>query len=404
MENLKKENNPKPRLFGLPRNVFFLGITSFFNDFSSEMVFSVFPAFFTSVLNTGAASIGFVDGIAEGFSNFFKIYSGNLSDRLQRRKPFVVVGYILSTLTRPFYMFTYTVPGALGLRVLDRIGKGLRDAPRDSILSLSSPRNELGRSFGYHRAMDTMGSILGPLAAYFILKYLPLNFNAVFLTAFLAGTVTIFTFFFISDIVLSQPSVKKNNILSAFKNLSLQFKLFILSIFILSVGSLPVVVVLLKVQSIGLLIANIPLFYMIYNLSFVVFSTIAGKMSDSFGSRKIIFSGYTILLISYFFIGIANTPLALSFGFLLFGLFPALTDGVQRSFASQMSEDDMRGSALGLLNASVGMGIIIAGIGGGYLWQTFGPTFTFFISGTIIIIGLSLFFISSMKRFRVQSN
>ncbi len=394
------ENNITKRIFGLPKNVFFLSLTSFFNDFSSEMVFSVFPAFFTSILKTGAASIGLVDGVAEGLSNFFKIYSGNLSDKIQSRKPLVVVGYILSVLTRPFYIITSSVGGALGLRVIDRIGKGLRDAPRDAILSFSSPKEEMGRSFGYHRAIDTFGGILGPLVAYLILRTFPLNFNAVFMSAFFVGLLTIFTFFFISDVVIKKPE-SKINLISAFKNLSLKFKLYIISVFILSMGSLPIVVILLKVESIGLLIANIPLFYMVYNLSYMGFSMVAGKMSDKIGARKIIFIGYAILLVSYFFINIAESTWILAGGFLIFGLFPALTDGNQRSLASQISNTEVRGSALGLLNASVGLGVLISGIGGGFLWQIYGSTAAFFISGLIIIIGLIVFFLSSIKRFRV---
>ena len=389
-----QENKVEKRVFGLPKNIFFLGITSFFNDFSSEMVFSIFPAFFTSVLKTGAASIGLVDGIAEGLSNFFKIYSGNLSDELQSRKPLVVIGYVLSVLTRPFYIITSSVGGALGLRVLDRVGKGLRDAPRDAILSFSSPKEEMGRSFGYHRAMDTLGGILGPLTAYLILRMYPLNFNAVFISAFFVGALTIFTFFFISDVFIKK-SENKINLVTAFKNLSVKFKLYIISVFVLSMGSLPIVVVLLKVESIGLLIANIPLFYMVYNLSYMGFSMLAGKMSDRFGARKIIFTGYAFLLLSYFFINFAQSIWFLAGSFFILGLFPALTDGTQRSLASQMSESEIRGSALGLLNAAVGLGVLIAGIGGGFLWQTYSPTFAFIISGGVIVIGLIIFFISS---------
>ena len=141
------------------------------------MVFAVFPAFFTSVLKAGAGSLGLVDGIAEFASNLFKIYSGALSDRFQKRKPLVVAGYALSVATRPFYILVASVGGALGLRVLDRVGKGLRDSPRDAIISLSTPREELGRSFGYHRAMDTAGAIIGPLAAYLLLRPLPAAFR-----------------------------------------------------------------------------------------------------------------------------------------------------------------------------------------------------------------------------------
>ncbi|HVM76539.1 MAG TPA: MFS transporter [Candidatus Paceibacterota bacterium] len=397
MEEPVSNSDKTSRILTLPKNIFFLGLTSLFNDFSSEMVFSVFPAFFTSVLKAGAASLGMVDGIAEGLSDFFKIYSGSLSDKWQSRKPFVIAGYVLSTLTRPFYILFQTVGGALGLRVLDRVGKGFRDSPRDAIISLSSPKEELGRSFGYHRAMDTMGSILGPLVAYFILRSFPMHFNAVFLTAFFIGLITIVTLFFISDVALSHETEKKR-VASAFKNLSWRFKLFILSIFILSVGSLPIAVMLLKTESIGLIIADIPLFYMIYNLSYAGFSMAAGKMSDKIGARAIIVIGYAILIASYFFLNSAHSPWILAGSFLLLGLFPALTDGVQRSLASQLSTAELRGGALGLLNAGVGFGALIAGIGGGYLWQAYSPTVAFLASGATIVVGMALFLLSTIQQ------
>jgi MFS family permease len=389
--------NKESRILGLPRNIFFLGLTSLFNDFSSEMVFAVFPAFFTAVLKAGAASLGMVDGIAEGLSNFLKIYSGSLSDKLQSRKPLVVAGYVLSVLTRPFYIFVSTVGGALGLRVLDRVGKGLRDSPRDAIISFSSPKEELGRSFGYHRAMDTIGSIFGPLVAYLILRSYPLHFNAVFLTSFVVGLITILTLFYISDVVLASTAAKIH-IASAFKNLSWHFKLFILCIFILSVGSLPIAVMLLKTESIGLIIADIPLFYMVYNLSYAGFSMAAGKISDKFGARIIIVIGYAILLASYYFLNAAHSSWMLAGSFFLLGLFPALTDGVQRSLASQLSVAELRGGALGLLNAAVGLGALIAGVAGGYLWQAYSPTVAFLASGAVIIVGLALFLFSSIWR------
>jgi MFS family permease len=353
-----------PRIWGLPKNIFFLGLTSLFNDFSSEMVFSVFPAFFTTVLKAGARSLGLVDGIAEGLSNLFKIFSGNISDRFQRRKALVVAGYVLSVLTRPFYVFVSAVGGALGLRVLDRVGKGLRDAPRDAIISLSTPKEELGRSFGYHRAMDTLGSILGPLVAYLILRFYPLHFNAVFLTAFMVGIITILTLFFISDVRLT---LKKEpaTILAAFGRLSPKFKLYALSVFVLSVGSLPIAVLLLTTQALGLIIADIPLFYMVYNLSYAGFSMAAGKMSDRLGARSVICLGYATLLIGYFVLNGAHSPWPLAGGFLILGLFPALTDGVQRSLAAQLSTEELRGGAMGLLNATIGMGALAAGVGGG---------------------------------------
>ncbi|OGG47452.1 hypothetical protein A2761_03215 [Candidatus Kaiserbacteria bacterium RIFCSPHIGHO2_01_FULL_51_33] len=388
----------KERIFGLPRNIFFLGLTSFFNDFSSEMIFSVFPAFFTSVLKAGAGSLGLVDGVAEAASNLFKIYSGNLSDRIQKRKFLVVSGYTLSVLIRPFYLLTSTIGGVLGLRFLDRVGKGMRDAPRDAIISLSAPKEELGRSFGYHRAMDTTGAILGPLAAYFLLSYFPLRFDLVFMTAFAVGLIAIMTLFFIKDIA-AVAAYRRLSLVDSFTRLSPQFKRYLLAMFVLSIGTLPVAVLLLKTQSIGLAIANIPLFYMVYSISYAGFSFSAGKMSDRVGARVVIFTGYAILLGSYVILNAAQSGLVLVLGFLVMGLFPALTDGVQRAFASQLTTEDLRGGGLGWLSATTGFGALVAGVSGGYLWQIYGSPTAFLAASGIIIIGLSFFFFSfSLKK------
>src|SRR5579862_157254 len=357
----------KDRLLGLPRNIFFLGLTSLFNDFSSEMIFSIIPAFFVSVLKAGAASLGLVDGIAESASNLFKIYSGHLSDRFQKRKSLVVAGYSLSVITRPFYPLVGTVGGVLGLRVLDRLGKGLRDAPRDAIISLSSSKEETGRAFGYHRAMDTTGAILGPLVAYLILRALPGNFNAIFFTAFAIGIIALATLVFISDVVLT-ATPRRLGIVAAFHELSPQFKRFLISIFILSVGALPMAVLLLKTSSLGFVIADIPLLYMVYNVSYAAFSFFAGKLSDRVGAKIVIVCGYLLLVAGYAVLGVASSFWSLMAGFFLLGFFPALTDGVQRSFAAQLSGVELRGGALGLLNAANGFGLLFAGIGGGYLW------------------------------------
>jgi MFS family permease len=383
----------KERILGFPKNIFFLGITSLFNDFSSEMVFSVFPAFFISVLKAGAASLGLVDGVAEAFSDLFKIYSGNLSDWLQKRKPLVVAGYALSVITRPFYIVVSTVAGALGLRVLDRVGKGVRDAPRDAVISLSTPKEELGKSFGYHRAMDTTGAILGPLVAYILLRSFPGKFNVVFITSFVIGVIAVLTLLFVSDVATNFVA-KKHDLLASWRGLSRRFKLFIFSIFILSVGSLPVVVVLLKTQSIGLVIADIPLFYMIYNISYAAFSLPAGKISDRVGAPSIITIGYITLLVSYFVIAHVSSAWMLAGGFLIFGLFPGITDGVQRSLASQLSDEESRGGALGWLNAAVGFGALFAGIGGGYIWQVYGSGAAFAAAACVVVVGLIPFLLS----------
>jgi MFS family permease len=385
------------KIFGLPRNIFVLGLTSLFNDFSSEMVYAVFPAFFTSVLRAGAGSLGLVDGISEAASNLFKIYSGHLSDRIQRRKPLIFAGYMLSTATRPFYVLVASVAGALGLRFLDRVGKGLRDAPRDAIISLSSAKGDLGRSFGYHRAMDTTGAIAGPLVAYLILRNFPARFEFVFLAAFAIGILSVLTLFFIADVAIAVPP-KRAGLVASFNRLSPRFKLFLAALFVLSAGSLPVAVVLLKTGTIGLVIADIPLFYMVYNVSYAAFSLSAGKLSDRIGATRAIPIGFAVLLVSYLVLGLAHGVWTLLAGFLLMGLFPALTDGVQRSLASQLTQAELRGSGLGWLSAANGFGALLAGIGGGYAWQTYGPWSAFALASLVVVLGLGLFAVATSSK------
>jgi MFS family permease len=367
----EQENNhhTNKKIFGLNRNIFFLGLTSFFNDFSNEMILSAFPAFFTSVLKSGAASLGMVEGIADGAANLIKIYSGNLSDKIHKRRIFIFIGYGLSVAVRPFYMFMGSVAGVLGLRVVDRIGKGVREAPRDVIISVSSSKWETGRSFGYHRAMDTAGGILGPLAAFLILKYWPGQWGFFFMITFVIGLLAVATIFFVKEVVTSvTPNGKKVFSWKTFTSFSKSFKYYLLAIFILSMGSLPTAVLLLKTVSVGLLIASIPLFYMFYSVSFTIFSYPAGKLSDKIGTSNVLILGYLILIVSYLGMAWATSPITLGIFFFIMGIFSACVDSTQRSHIAKKIPEYERGTAYGLLNGAIGFGAMISGIVGGLLF------------------------------------
>lgn len=368
------------------RNVLLLGLTSFFNDFSSEMVLAVFPAFFTSVLKAGAGSLGLVEGFADGAANIIKIYAGRLSDTTQKRKPFMVAGYALSVLTRPVYLLTSSVGGVLGLRFADRVGKGLREAPRDAIISLSTSKEEMGRAFGYHRMLDTLGAILGPLVAYLILRAHPGGFNTIFITAFIIGLFAIASLIFVKDTV---GKLKRNGIKLA--NLAVfpaDFKRYLVALFLLATGSIPVAVLLLATQHIGLTIASIPLFYMLYSLSFAGFSLRAGHLSDRIGPRKVLRIGYIVLLLGYMMVAFAKSTPVLVVGFLVLGLFPALTDGVARALAAELSPPEYRAGAYGLVNATMGFGLMVAGIGGGYLWEHASAPEALLVGGVFVVGGI----------------
>ena len=388
------------RVLGLNKNIFTLGLTSFFNDFSNEMILATFPAFFTSVLKSGAASLGLVEGIADGAANFLKIYSGNLSDRIKKYKIFILLGYGLATAVRPFYILTDSISTVLGLRVIDRIGKGLREPPRDVIISDSVPREEIGRSFGYHRAMDRAGGILGPLASYLILSRWEGGFNIIFITAFALGLISVATIFFVTDIVgaKTEDGSKLLTILTI-KSLPKAFHYYLVAIFLLSIGSLPIAVLLLKTTSIGLVVASIPLFYMVYSISYSGFSYMSGKLSDEKGSTRILKFGYLALIASYIGIAFADSSWLLVFSFVVLGIFSATTDAAQRAHTSKVVDLSKRGTAFGLLNAAIGFGAILSGIGGGYIWQNYNPIIALLIASIVVVFGLLVLQISvRMKR------
>ncbi len=393
---IKNEDSPtetaiqsNKKILGLNKNIFILGLTSFFNDFSNEMILASFPAFFTSVLKSGAASLGLVEGIADGMANFLKIYSGHLSDRIQKHKIFILVGYGLSVIIRPFYIFTGSVGTVLGLRVVDRIGKGLREPPRDVIISASVPRSELGRSFGYHRALDRAGGILGPLAAYLILSRWEGGFNIIFIGAFILGLISVAVIFFVKDIVAAKTEDGTRLLsLATIKSLPKSFHYYLIAIFLLSIGSLPTAVLLLKTTSIGLVVASIPLFYMVYSISFSGFSYMSGKLSDMKGSTRILLFGYLALIASYVGIAFANKSWLLVLSFVVLGIFSATTDAAQRAHTSKVVDLPLRGTAFGLLNASIGFGAMVSGIFGGYIWEMYSPFTALTLASIVVVVGL----------------
>ncbi|MEM0476232.1 MAG: MFS transporter, partial [Candidatus Aenigmatarchaeota archaeon] len=190
----------KDKILVVKKNVFFLSLVSLFNDFSSEMIYSVMPAFLVKSLNAPLWFVGFLEGTADALVNIFKIFSGRLSDYYNKRKIFAVLGYTISNLTRFFLYFVNSIWQVFTLRIIDRVGKGLRDAPRDALLYLSSDKEELNKSFNFHRAFDTIGSILGPLLGFFLLNYfLNLNYKSLFLFGALVGFLAILTFIFVED-------------------------------------------------------------------------------------------------------------------------------------------------------------------------------------------------------------
>ncbi len=274
---------------------------------------------------------------------------------------------------------------------MDRIGKGIREAPRDALLSLSARASQVGRSFGFHRAMDSAGAILGPLVAFLILSRAPEAFNTVFITAFIVGLLALFSFAFVREV---QPHLRRAGIQRLhlrLKTHTKEFRRFLVIIFLLSLANLPIALLLLRTQDIGLEISFIPLFYLFFNVTFTLFAYRAGRLADRVGDKPVILGGYLLIALAYLLMIYDRTLTALAFGFIMLGMGYAFTDGVQRSFAARLTRPEERGSAYGLLHAAIGFGVLFAGVIGGTLWQTFGASAALTLSLALILVGLIAF-------------
>ncbi|MDO8584809.1 MAG: MFS transporter [bacterium] len=381
------------RILGLRRNVFFLGLVSFFNDFSAEMVYSVMPAFLTVVLGAPPVFLGFMEGFVDAFASIFKIFSGWLSDKVGARKRFAVSGYALAVIARSFLASVGNIWQVFALRVVDRLGKGLRDSPRDALLSESVEAHELGKSFGYHRAMDRAGAILGPLGAIILLPALGGDYRRLFLIAAGLGVFAVFTFVFVREVKTKEEIVPKVPVPFTFslRNFSREFKLFLFATFVFGLGVMPEALMLLKASDIGLSFASIPFVYLVYTVSFTVFAIPFGKISDRVGEKKVLIGGFCAAIVSYLMLATFQTLSGVVLGFIVFGLYSAMTDGVGRALTSKMVARAQLATGQGFLQSATGISALLGGVIGGTLWTMFGAYAAFMYGAAFMVIGLFVF-------------
>lgn len=393
------------RIWGLAPNVFFLGLVSLLNDFSSEMIYAVMPAFLVGILGAPPVVLGLIEGFADALSSVLKVFSGRFSDKIGKRKSLAVWGYTLSTATRLFLYLVMNFWQVFVLRAFDRIGKGLRESPRDALLVESVDRHELGKSFGYHRAMDTVGGILGPLAAVALLPILAYNYRSLFLIGFLAGAFAIIAFVFVSE-VKNEPSVRVSpriSLKASLDELGREFKMLLLTMFVFGMGVMPITLMLLRAGGLGLDGRTIPLMYLVYSVSAAIFGIPFGKMSDRIGQKKILIWGFVAALCAYIILGVATTPAGIIVGFLVFGLYSAMTDGVGRALVGAIVPHEHLAAGQGFLQASIGISSLVAGVLGGFIWTSFGAPYAFACGAVLMALGL-LLFIGLNRRALVRYN
>lgn len=388
------------RILGTPRNVFLLGLVSFFNDFSAEMIQSVMPIFLKSVLGAPVFFVGLIEGVSDALSSVLKVFSGWVSDRTRKRKLPAVIGYGLAVATRPFLALTTAFSQVFGLRVIDRIGKGLRDAPRDALIVESSQSGELGRSFGVHRALDTLGATLGPLLAFLLLPFLgegAEGMRKLFWVAFFIGLAAIASFVFIKEEKNELPgfAAKKPPLDWSLLKKNRKFLFIVLSLFVFGLGTLPIGLLLLKASDVGVPIAQVPLMYFVYSLTFVIAAVPLGKLADTIGERAVIFAGFLIASAAYFALAGTESHAQIAGCFALLGLYSAATDGVQRVLAARYVQKSLLATGQGFINMAIGFSSLGAGVVGGVLWTAYGDYAALLYAAAFSLTGAILFWMLS---------
>jgi len=384
-------------------NILLLGVVSFLTDVSSEMIFPLIPLFLTSVLGAPVYVVGLIEGIAEATANIIKMFSGMYSDKIGKRKPFVLWGYGFSTITKPFFAVATTWHQVLVVRFLDRVGKGLRGSARDVMIADYVDEKSRGRAFGYRKMMDQFGAFLGPLLAFLLLPVLlarfdvELSYRIIFALSIVPATLAVFILFFVKekeDVVRNIKGWKLD-----ISVLNTQYKINLLVTLLFSLGVFNYAFLVLRAQDVGIAVALIPLIYVFYNFVYGVFAVPAGMLSDKIGRRAMIILGYATFVLTSLGLGMGSSLLSISFFFGLYGVFMAIMESVQRAYISDLVVKEYRGTALGLYQGAMGFAALPASLIAGLLWDVVyqGVRATFLFSAAVGVLAVVLFAVLSRK-------
>ena len=375
---------------GITRNVFILGLVSLFTDLSSQMVFPLIPLFLTSVLGTGAYVVGIVEGSAETVASFLKVVSGYWSDRIKKRKPFILFGYSLSSITKPLFAFANVWSFVLFIRVIERIGKGIRTAPRDAIVAESSEKNIRGKAFGFHRAMDGIGSVLGAILAFLLLPVF--GYRNIFLYAVLPSIFAVILILFVREKnVPRRKETEEISIKISFKELPGNLRVFIFLSSLFAMGHFGYAFILLRAKDIGLAdqmaILLYVLFYIVYTICLIPF----GILSDKIGRKPVLAMGYFLFALTSIGLIFITTFYGILLFFVIYGIFFAMIDGIQRAFVIDLAPEHLKATALGAFHTSIGLVALPGGLIAGLLWDIVSPEATFIYGFILSIISIGLF-------------
>ncbi len=374
----------------ISKPVVILGLVSFFTDFASEMLYPVTPLFLTSILGASMVSVGLIEGFAEITAGLLKGYFGNLSDKLGKRSIFVVIGYGLSGLVKPLPGLIQNIFTVLLSRVTDRIGKGIRTAPRDALLA-SYAEGNTGAVFGFHRSMDTLGAVFGPITALIILYFIPQGYKTIYLISIIPSIFAIYFTLIVKDNKGKNKTKSKIGFIEFWKNSGRQFKVLFFVLTAFSLFNSSDVFLILKSKEIAKSDTIAILGYVYYNFVYALLSYPIGILSDKFGKKKIFILGLFAFSIVYLGFALSSGFMFIWILFLVYGFYAGASDGVVKAWISDLIPDNLRGTAIGIITTGISLATMVGSVLAGYLWDLTGGAFLPFILSSIVSFLVALF-------------
>ncbi|MCL1819453.1 MAG: MFS transporter [Oscillospiraceae bacterium] len=379
-------------------NIFFLGLISFFTDISTEMLYPLVPLYLTSAFGASPALIGVIEGIAESVASLIKVFSGYVSDKFRKKKALAFLGYSGGIFYKFALLFAGSWVGILSARVIDRIGKGIRVAPRDSLVSDSAGEGDMGKAFGLHKALDMAGAAGGILITFFLLAGAKgdIDYKKIFLFSLIPAVIGLAMFAFVKEKKVPRETVRREHFWKNAKNINGQIKLYLVVVFLFTLGNSSNTFLLLRAKTVGFDDSLAVLLYFIYHAAAAALSLPFGRLSDKIGRKKLLVSGYLVFAAVYLGFAFAFNQPFLVLMFVMYGAYTAMTTGVERAYIAEIAPPELKGTMLGLQSTVAGIALLPASIIAGALWNAFGAAVPF-IFGAVLSLAAAFVLMVFMR-------
>jgi len=386
---------PSPSLFRwreIPGSVWALGLVSLFMDISSEMIHALLPLYLVTALGTSALTVGVIEGIAEATASITKIFSGALSDYLGQRKWLAAFGYGVAAITKPVFPLATSIGWLVAARFGDRVGKGIRGAPRDALIADLTPADLRGNAFGLRQSLDTIGAVLGPLLAIVFMAAFANNFTAVFWIAVIPAFVSVAIIVFGVHEPERPPGLRKVRAplsRAELKRLGPAYWMIVGVAAVFTLARFSEAFLLLRAQSVGLAVAIVPAVLVVMSIVYTLSAWPAGALSDRIGRYGLLTAGFTLLIVADLVLALGGSVAMVMIGVALWGLHMGLTQGLLAALVADTAPDELRGTAFGMFNLVSGVAMLAASVVAGVLWDVIGPAGTFLAGAAFTAIALA---------------